>query len=391
MEQHPVVSDDFVGLVLLARPTLGVAATQVAWGQHSLHAGMPQHGLSSQTHLAEQAFRAATREIKHRFAVGTGGLRVADDGHVVAVFNVQQSPGRFIGQAFGHFFVDEVNHLLFDGRGAHAGWRASGLLANELLQHIVGPALQFKAHLDHAHPHELDGFWIGGIEEHHSHRIAGAECFFAHLAQQVAHVHGDVAKVDLHRAWRLALVAHGAVVGHVFKLLPMLDRHAAAGLLFVQKSFDQQRRGQNFVARAVEQIGAWHMGGTHRLALAAAQAVLDGLGNRANVGLLHDQRLVPHQAKAGRVGLAQSGCTHIGVAVGGLAQQFAFVEVTLRVHARFVIGKGLQLGVAQIGHLGDANAVLARDHAIERARQRHDATHRFVGGLQHVVVVAVDR
>ena len=240
MEQHPVVSDDFVGLVLLARPTLGVAATQVAWGQHSLHAGMPQHGLSGQAHLAEQALRATTREIKHRFAVGTGGLRVADDGHVVAVFNVQQSPGRFIRQAFGHLFVDEVNHLLFDGRGAHAGWRASGLLANELLQHIVGPALHFKAHLDHAHPHELDGFWVGGIEEHHCHRIAGAECFFAHLAQQVAHVHGDVAKVDLHRAWRLALVAHGAVVGHVFKLLPMLDRHAAAGLLFVQKSFDQQ-------------------------------------------------------------------------------------------------------------------------------------------------------
>jgi hypothetical protein len=35
--------------------------------------------------------------------------------------------------------------------------------------------------------------------------------------------------------------------------------------------------------------------------------------------------------------------------------------------------------------------VLARDHAVEAARQRHDARHRLVRGLQHLVVVAVDR
>jgi hypothetical protein len=117
----------------------------------------------------------------------------------------------------------------------------------------------------------------------HGRRIAGAERLLPHLAQQVAHVHGHVAKVDLHRARRQALVAHRAVVGHVFEFFPVLDADAAAGLLFVQEGFHQQRGGQDLVARAVQQVGARHMGGAHRLALAAAQAVLDAVGNGADV------------------------------------------------------------------------------------------------------------
>ena len=35
--------------------------------------------------------------------------------------------------------------------------------------------------------------------------------------------------------------------------------------------------------------------------------------------------------------------------------------------------------------------MLARNHAIEGPRQGHDAVHRFMRGLQHVVVIAVDR
>jgi hypothetical protein len=70
--------------------------------------------------------------------------------------------------------------------------------------------------------------------------LTGAEALLPHLAQQVAHVHRHVAEVDLHRARRLALVAHGAVVRHVLELFPMLDRHAAARLLLVQEGLDQQ-------------------------------------------------------------------------------------------------------------------------------------------------------
>ena len=67
------------------------------------------------------------------------------------------------------------------------------------------------------------------------------------------------------------------MVSHIFKFLPMLDGHASAGLLFVKKRLNQQRGRQYFVAWAVEQIGTWHMRGTHRLAFATAQAVFDGV------------------------------------------------------------------------------------------------------------------
>ena len=135
--------------------------------------------------------------------------------------------------------------------------------------------------------------------------IAGAKALLAHFAQQVAHIHGDIAKVDFHRARALALMAHGAVVSHVFKLFPVANTDTAAGLLFVQKRLYQQRRGQNFVARAVKQVGARHMGTANRFALAAAQAVFHRVGNRANVALLHDQRLVAHQSEGWRIGIGQ--------------------------------------------------------------------------------------
>ena len=40
--------------------------------------------------------------------------------------------------------------------------------------------------------------------------------------------------------------------------------------------------------------------------------------------------------------------------------------------------------------LGNADAVLTRYHPAQAARQRHDAGHRLMRGLQHGVVVAVD-
>ena len=200
--------------------------------------------------------------------------------------------------------------------------------------------MQLEANAHHAGTYQLDGLRIGGIEEEHGRSITRAEALLAHFVQQPAHVHGDVAKVDLHRARRLAFVAHGAVVGYILKLFPMADADAAPRLLFIQKRFNQQRRRQNLVARAVQQIGARHVGGTHRLALAAPQAVFDGVGNRADIALLHDQRLVRHQAKRRRVGVGE---------VGGLvrlAQQLALVEASVRVNARLVVGKRLQLGIA---------------------------------------------
>ena len=102
-------------------------------------------------------------------------------------------------------------------------------------------------------------------------------------------------------------MAHRAMVGHIFELLPVLDGHTSACLLFVQEGFDQQGRGQNFVARAVEQIGAWHMRGAHGFAFAATQTIFHTVGNGANVRLLHDERFVAHQTKAGGIGIGQVG------------------------------------------------------------------------------------
>jgi hypothetical protein len=114
---------------------------------------------------------------------------------------------------------------------------------------------------------------------------AGIEALLAHAPQQIAHRHRHVAEIDVDRAGRLALVAHRAMIGDVGQLVPMLDRHAAARLLLVQERLDQQRGRQDLVARRIQQVRARHVGRAHRLALAAAQAVLDGIGDRADVRL----------------------------------------------------------------------------------------------------------
>ena len=151
---------------------------------------------------------------------------------------------------------------------------------------------------------------VGRVEHQHRRRVAGAEALLAHLAQQVAHVHRDVAEVDVHRARRLRhlwqTVQWSATSSNSSQCLM---RDAAPRLLLVQEGLDQQRGREDLVARAVQQVGARHVGGAHRLALAAAQAVLDAVGDGADVALLHDQRLVPHQAEAGRVGVGQVGVT----------------------------------------------------------------------------------
>ena len=403
VEEHPVVGDHLLGLVELARAALGITAAQVARRQHRLHTGMPKHGLRGQAHLAEQALRAAAGEVEHRLGLGGGGLRVPDDGHIVLVLDVEQRPRRLLGQAARQLLVDEVDHLLLERCGAYAGGRVRGLALAKALEHVNGQPLGLEAHAHHGFAQQLDGVGVGGVQHRHGHLVARTEALLAHLAQQVAHVHGHIAKVDLDRAWRGAFVADRAVLGHVFKLLPVADGHAPAGLLFIQKGLDQQRGRQNLVARAVEQVGARHMGGADRLALAATQAVLDRIGNRADMALLHDQRLMAHQPERRRVGIGQVGIHQRlarFVALVGLlqqqaaffgAQQLALVEVAMRIDAGLVLGKGPQLVVTQELQLGDANAVLARDHAIEAARQRHDAGHGRMGGGQHLVVIAVHR
>ena len=145
------------------------------------------------------------------------------------------------------------------------------------------------------------------------------------------------------------------MISHVAEFVPMANGHATAGLLFVQERLDEQRGGQNLVARTVLQVGARHVGGTYRLALAAAQAVFDGVGNGTDVGLLQDQRLGPHEAEARRIGMAQVATF----------KQLAFIEATLRVDALFIVAKRLDfLGLEEL-ELGDADAVFAGNHTVQ--------------------------
>ena len=393
VEQNPVVGDDFLGLVEVARTALGITAAQVTGRQHRLHPGMPEHGLGRQADLAEQSLGAAAGEVEHCLGLGTGALRVADDGDVVLVLDVQQRPGRSLGQSTGHLLVDEVDHLLLHRGGAHRGRWTRRLPVCRDPQDLVGQTLRLVADAHHRRTHQLDRLRAGGVQEEHRGRVAGPERLLPHLAQQVAHVHGDIAEVDLHRAGRMAAVADGAVVRHILEFLPVLDRNAPTRLLFVEKGLDQQRRRKDLVAWAVQQVRARHVGRAHRLALAATQAVLDAVGDGADVRLLHDQRLVAHQPEAGRVGMFQVGRVHRCAWLAGnrLAQQLALVETPLRVHPPLVVGEGLEFRVTQEFELGDPDAVLARDHPVQAARQDHDALDRLVGRLEHLVVVAVDR
>ena len=252
MEQHPVVGDDLLGLVVLAVAALRIAAAQVTRRQHGLHPDMPQHGLRGQADLREQPLRAAAREVEHGLGIGAGGLRVADDRHDLVVFDIEQRARGFLGQVARHFLVDEVDHLLAHRRLAMGGRRRLGLLFREFLQDVVAQALRLVAPADHHLPGGIDGGRVGRVQEEHRGGGAGLEGLLVHLAQQVAHVHRHIAEVDIDRAGRHALVADRAMVGHVLEFFPVPDRDAAPGLLFIQEGFDQQRGREDLVARRIQ-------------------------------------------------------------------------------------------------------------------------------------------
>src|SRR5690606_11043736 len=105
------------------------------------------------------------------------------------------------------------------------------------------------------------------------------------------------------------------------ELIKVLERDAAPGLLFVKKGFGQQRSGEDLVAWRVKQIGTRNMRGADRLALAAAQAVLDRFIDLADRRLLHDQRLGAEQREGRRVSARQVGARH----------QLALIETALRI------------------------------------------------------------
>ena len=219
----------------------------------------------------------------------------------------------------------------------------------------VREPLRPEAPVDHALAHQLDRRRVGGVEEEHRRRGAGVRALLALLAQQVPHRDRDVAEVDVHRTGFRALVADGAVVGDVAELVEVPERDAAAGLLLVQERLDQERRREDLVPRRVEQVRARHVRRAHRLALAAAQAVLDRVGDAADLGRLQDQRLGADQVERRRVRVAE-------VAAG---QELPAVEPALGIDLVLVGAERRDLVRLEVLELGDADPVLAGDHPAE--------------------------
>ena len=184
-------------------------------------------------------------------------------------------------------------------------------------------------HVDHHLAHQLDGGRVGGVEEQHRRRGDRAEFLLALLAQEIAHGDRHIAEIDVHRAGVQALVAYRAMIGDIAEFVEMPDRDAAPRLFFVQECLDQQRSAEYLVARRIKQVGARHMRAAHRFALAAAQAVLDRIGDLAQFALLQDQAFQFHQVEAGRVGALQVAA----------AEQLAFVEAAFRVDLVLVGGE----------------------------------------------------
>ena len=92
-------------------------------------------------------------------------------------------------------------------------------------------------------------------------------------------------------------MTHGAVIGHVVHFVEMTQRNAAPGLLLVEEGLDDETRRQHLVTRRVKQVGAGNVGVAHRLALAAAQAVLDHGVEIAQFAGLQNQGFLLHQSQ----------------------------------------------------------------------------------------------
>jgi hypothetical protein len=182
-----------------------------------------------------------------------------------------------LGQAAGHLLVDEVDHLLLQRRGPTVAGGCVWCFANG--QQVVREALRLEAHAHHRRRTGLMVSGFGRVEEHHRRRVGRPPALVPILRSRLRMFIDTSPKSMFTGQATRALVAHGAVVGHVLELLPVLQADAAARLLLVEEGLDQQRGRQDLVARAVQQVGARHVRRAHRLALAAAQAVLDALAD----------------------------------------------------------------------------------------------------------------
>jgi len=381
MEQHPIVGGDLLAARGLAAGGLRVAAAEVTGRQHGLHPGIVEQRQRGQANLAEQPLGAAARKIEHRLGILAGTPRITQDRHRLAVLQFEHAAHVVLGK-YRQRSPYQVHHLLGDPGRPGGRCRPPGLAhQSEAASEPMGVALCGVAEFQHPLAQCTDQQRLCGVEERQ--RQPGAEAAVAPTVrlENGAHTHGDVTEVDIDRARRLTLVADGAVVGDVVHLGEVAHRDTAPGLLLVEERLDDQAGGKDLVARRVEQVGARHVGGADRLAFAAAEAVLDRLVERPELARLENQRLLFDQAQRRRVGVVKPRA----------GQQFAAVEVAVRIDFFLVGGKCRGVFRVKVAVLGQADAVLAGDDATKGDGEAHHLVDDPLGLVQHRVVVGVDR
>jgi hypothetical protein len=158
MEQHAVVGGDLSCFVALTGCILRITTAQVARRQHGDRACFIQHGLRGKPHLAEQALRAATREIEHGFGLFAGAVRIADNRDHAVVFDVEQRARGFLRQIARHRFVDEMDHARLQCRLADCGRRVRDLLLeqSEPLADAVSDTLRLVRPFDQDFSHQCN-------------------------------------------------------------------------------------------------------------------------------------------------------------------------------------------------------------------------------------------
>ncbi len=192
---------------------------------------------------------------------------------------------------------------------------------------------------------------------------------------------GDLAGVDVDRAGLQALVADGAVVGHLLEVAEQLEGPGALALGVVEERLDEGADGQVLVARVEEHPAGRVEDAAIRLALPAAHAGGDAPGQLLELAVLEDAGLQLQEVERRRVDLFQ------GRQVGELAR----VHEAARVDHPPV---GLELLAplrVPVLQLGDADAVLAGDHPAELVDPVEDLLHHRVGAPEHLPVVGEHR
>ena len=343
------------------------AAAQEGRRQHHPGAGGQQHVDGRHGHVAVQPLRAAAGEVEHR--ARHRPLRLEQQHLVRRAVRQQlgQGPGRHRRQGGAE-----------QAHGVGPGRPLAGL---ERRRQRRAQALGGPARLQH-HPAEQPVVAWGAAGQVVQGLPGGqGGLLVAPAGQDLPLQHRDRAAVDVHRAGLEALVADGAVVGHLLQPGQQLESGRALPLGIVQQRLHQRADRQVLVPGVEEQAPARVEHAAVGLALAAAHAVGDALGQLLQLAVFQDPRLQRQQVERGREDPRQRP----------QVLELARVHQPPGIDLPPVAVQLLDPGRLQVLELGDADAVLAGHHPAQGHHPGHDLVDDLVGPPEHGLVVGQHR